>query len=313
MKIYEYPWDKRPDGISGCVLALGFFDGMHAAHRDLISFAASEARSLGMPLGIFTFKPTGKIKPDSERIYSEHDKIALMQSLGTDFIINADFSRLCDATAEDFVRDVIARDIGASTCVVGYNFRFGKGAAAGADDLVALMREVGKNALIREEFEIDGTAVSASRIRELIKIGDMETARRLLGMPYFIRGRVSHGNRDGRRIGYPTINISIQDGALVPRLGVYRSAVEVDGELHPAITNIGTCPTFKERQVHSETYILDFEGDLYGREMRVYLLEFLRDERKFTSPEQLAQQIKHDTQMILDKKGDLTWQALGLS
>lgn len=313
MQIYEYPWKMRPEGLGKCALALGFFDGLHAAHRKLILRAKREAALRGVPLGIFTFKSSGDIKQGAERIYGEDERTRMISELGADFMIVSDFSRIKDVTAENFVKENLVEDIGCICCVAGFNFKFGKGALGNADSLVRLMRECGHDAVIYEELRHGDTTVSASEIRTLIKRGDVKRADELLGAPYFLRGVVSHGNGEGTGLGFPTVNIDFKDGALVPKTGVYRSATLIDGKIYSALTNVGTCPTFKSRRVHSETYIIDFSGDLYGRELCIYLLDYLREERTFASADGLTAQINKDKERILKENGDLTWQELGLS
>ncbi len=294
MKKYNYPWENQEKHVGSCVLALGFFDGMHAAHRDLITKARAAADHLGLPLGIFTFRSDTAIKSSTKRIYSEQDKYDIFESLGADFVISADFGKIKDIAPEDFVKNDLFSNIGCRLCVAGFNFRFGRGAAGNADDLLAFMRECGGDAIIQSEFCIDGETVSATRIRELIEEGNIKRANLLLDSPYFLTGVAIHGRNVGTRLGYPTVNTDLNRDLVSPKRGVYRSAVRIGERLCPALTNIGTCPTFDERREHAETYILDFSGDLYGEKLKIYLLEFLREEKRFDSPKELTEQIKAD-------------------
>ena len=307
---YVYPWaDERPKG--ECALALGFFDGVHAAHRDLILTAKAEAEKRGLPLGIFTFTGNSQIKINAKRLYSDGEKFEIFENLGADFVISACFDSIKSLSPEDFVKGCLVSDIGCALCVAGFNFRFGYRAAGDADLLVKLMRESGGDSVIKEELKIDGKTVSATEIRGLIESGDVKSAKALLGTPYFIEGTVAHGNSVGHTLGYPTVNIELSEDRVRPARGVYRSSVTIDGTAYTALTNIGVCPTFESRSEHAETYILDFSGDLYERRVRVYLLDFLREEKKFASADELLLQIEKDKKQALKENGEEKWQELG--
>ena len=308
MQIYEYPGENRIDG--KCVLALGFFDGVHIAHRDLIKTARKIAEEKGLPLGIFTF--TGDVKGGAERIYSDREKNRIFESLGADFTVYADFAAIKDLSPEEFVKNVLVSSLGCAISVAGFNFRFGRGASGDAESLTVLMAKSGGEAVIKNEITQDGETVSSTRIRDLLTSGRMKEATSLLGAPYYIIGRVEHGNKTGRTLGFPTVNLPLVDGAVTLKRGVYRSAVPIGEKIYHGITNIGTCPTFDERSVHSETYILDFEGDIYGEEICIYLLDFMREEIAFSTPNDLKMQINIDKNRAIKENGDITWQELGL-
>ena len=311
MKIYQYKPDT-PLGIGGCVVAIGLFDGFHTAHRGLLSKAKELAEQNGLSFGIFTFTSDRTIKEKSKKIYSTEEKLEIARALGADFAVISKFSDISDFTAEDFVQKTLIRDISAKIAVAGFNFRFGKGALGNAEALKALMKEGGGDAYIFDEYTSGGAAVSSTRIRELLSEGRMEEARLLLGEPYFLTGVVSHGDGRGKSLGLPTVNTDIPEEKIIPRRGVYRSGVMLGDKVYSGVTNVGTCPTFGERPTHAETYILDFDEELYGRNIKVYLLEFLREEKSFDSQEDLVMQIKLDINYTIKKNGDLKWQELGL-
>ena len=158
----------------------------------------------------------------------------------------------------------------------------------------------------------DKVTLSASLIRDHILNGEIKTANKILGAPYYIKGRVSHGRKVGRGLGFPTANIPIREGRIIPKAGVYSSAVVIGGKIYKAVTNIGSCPTFGEHEIHLESFIIDFSGDLYDREIRVYLLDFLRPERAFASIDELKAQIEYDKNRTITESGDISWQDLGL-
>ena len=308
MQIYRYPDEKRIK--TGCVLALGFFDGVHIAHRDLIYAAKDEAARLGAEFGVFTFD--GDIKSAAKKIYANGEREEILDSLGADFTVIYDFAAIKDMTAEEFVKKILVKEMGCTVAVAGYNFRFGKGALGDAEALVRLMSECGGEAVIREEITDEGLPVSSTRIRDLLARGEMREAARLLGLPYYIKGRVEKGRGDGRTLGFPTVNMALSKDSVPLRRGVYRSVTSIDGVLHASLTNVGTCPTFSERGAHAETYILDFSGDLYGKDVRVYLIDFMREEIAFSSPDELKMQINIDKNRVITENGDEKWQELGL-
>ena len=298
---------------SGSVVALGFFDGVHTAHRALIKAAKAEADRLSLPLVIFTFSANDKsLKPDAARLYSDGEKMEILRSLGADATVNTSFSAVSDMEASDFVTDLLVGALGCRVAVLGFNFRFGKGALGTAEDMKAYMQRSGGSATVLEEYTYSGKALSSSRIREIIGKGDVREAAMLLGVPYFISGKVSHGLGLGRSLGIPTVNLPLKEGSpLIP--GVYSTVVSIGEKRFLGLTNVGICPTFGEREVHTETFILDFEGDVYGEDVRVYFIDRLRDEKQFKSADELIMQINVDKIKALELLGDLRWQEIGLN
>ena len=311
MVIYEYPTNEKLNK-KGCVMALGFFDGVHIAHRDLLSIAREIAKDRNLAFGILTFGSSGKIKDNVQRLYDDGEKAEIFSSLGADFVVFVDFSAISGLSPEDFVKRTLVADLNCKVCVAGFNFRFGKGASADSKRLADLMNEAGAEAVICEEITADGLTLSATLIRELITEGKIHEANRYLGAPYYIKGRVTHGRADGRRIGFPTVNIPIEDGKILPKSGVYRSATVIDGKAYGCVSNIGVCPTFNGNETRLEAHIIDFDGDLYGKEMRIYLLDYLREERRFSSIDDLKMQINIDKNRAIKENGDKIWQELGL-
>lgn len=309
MEILKYEY-KKGLKLSPSVMALGFFDGVTLAHRALLREAKEEADKRGLPLGVFTFYSTDPIKPLSERIYSTEDKLLLLERCSVDFAVISSFEELSGLSPKDFVH-ILATDLGAVLAVSGFNFRFGKAASGNADDLRTLMEEMGLRALTVSEQTIDGRTISASLIRELIAHGEIEEANRLLGAPYMLKSKVSSGKGMGRSLGFPTVNTDITEGRAVP-MGVFRSAVLIEDNIYNAVTNIGSCPTLGERKTHAETHIIGYDGNLYGRTVEIYLLGYLRPERKFDSTEELSRQVEADKNKAILENGVLTCQKLGL-
>lgn len=309
METIKYEYGKKPK-LSPSVLALGFFDGVTLAHRELLKEARKIADKKGLSLGVFTFYSTDPIKPLSERIYSTEDKLLLLGRCSVDFVILSSFDELSGLSPEEFVR-IISEDLGASVAVSGFNFRFGKGARGNVADLKSLMKKGGGSAVTVKEQTLDGKSISATLIRELISLDKIEEANRLLGAPYMLRGLVSSGKGLGHSLGFPTVNTDIPSGRATP-LGVYRSAVPIGDRIYHAVTNIGSCPTMGERKTHAETHIIDYDGDLYSKDIEVYLLGYLRDEIRFNTPEELIAQVEEDKKRAIKENGELTCQKLGL-
>lgn len=309
--VYKYDGSQTLP-IDGCVMALGFFDGVHLAHRDLIDRGRAEANRLGLPLGIFTFPTEGGLKAGTKRLYSTDERLVLLEEAGADFTAVIDFASVMTLTPEEFVSEVLMDRLKCRVAVIGFNFRFGRGASGDAEALTRLMRERGGDCIVLDEMKIDGETVCTTLIRSLLAEGEMERAGSLLGAPYRISGRVERGNGVGKGLGFPTVNIPIAPYRVAMRHGVYMTAISVDGVLYKGITNVGTCPTFEERLPHIEGYILDFDGDLYDKDAVVYFLRFMRDETRFDSPEALKMQINIDINTAINENGDKIWQELGL-
>lgn len=311
MRVFRYKINQKLP-FDECVLALGLFDGVHIAHRDLLSCAKERARGAGIPFGIFTFSAEDSFKTNSPRLYSTDEKLKLFERCDADFVIIADFASLSTLTPSEFVKTVLIKELGCRICVAGFNFRFGHRASGNADDLARFMSENGGEAIIRDELTFNNSTVSTTRIRALIADGKISEANLLLGAPYFISGKVTHGNSKGKHLGFPTANTSFTENELIPKIGVYRTAIPIGEKIYCAITNIGVCPTFDSRPVHAETYIIDFNSDIYNDDVEIYLLEYLREERRFNSEKELIMQINVDKNIAIKKNGDITWQKLGL-
>ena len=305
---YEY---KKMQKCSPSVLALGFFDGVTVAHRALIAAAKEKAKKSKLPLAVFTFPTENPLKKDAPRIYSTKEKLILLERCGVDTVYLADFESLSPLSPECFVNEVVIGDIDAMAAASGYNFRFGRGASGSAEDLKKLMELSGRQAIIVEELTDGGRTVSASLIRSLLEKSEIEEANRLLGSPYFLCGKVKRGLGEGKGLGFPTLNTEIPPQKCAP-LGVFRSAVPIDGRIYHGVTNIGLCPTLGQRELHAETHILGYEGNLYGRECEIYLLGFLRPEQKFESREELILAVENDKKRAIKENGELICQRLGL-
>jgi riboflavin kinase/FMN adenylyltransferase len=230
---------------------------------------------------------------------------ALMK-YGADEVYVIRFDRdLSNKSPEEFVRDVLIGELAAGAVVVGENFRFGHKAVGGVEDLERIMQERGGDVYAVPIREVNGEQeINSSRIRELVSLGEVSHAARLLGRPYLLRGEVVVGDKRGRTIGFPTANVVPGPAALVPARGVYAGTVWVGDEEYPACTNVGVAPTFERGENRVEAYLLDFEGDLYGKTADVSFVDRIRGEKKFSGIEELKQQITQDVEEARRIVGD---------
>ena len=245
-------------------------------------------------------------------IYNTEDKLAIFESLGVETVIITDFTTISHLEPWDFVKSVLIDIFDARIAIAGFNFRFGKGAAASAKDLSDMMQMQGRTAKIIDKQTLGGKTVSSTYIRTLLKEKRIEEATKFLGLPFFIHAKVEKGLGLGRGFGFPTVNSAIRsDLPLSP--GVYRTAVKIGQKLYTGITNIGSCPTVCKREVHSETLIADFDGNLYDSELKIFFLGYLREEKLFDSVDKLRKQIFLDKERSIKENGDLKWLATGLN
>lgn len=275
------------------VIALGFFDGVHIGHGALLNMAVKRARELGAVAAAETFDvhpETVIFGKDMPLINNMTDREALMKELyGVDEVIFTHFDEdMMKVPWMDFVDEFLVRRYGAIHLVCGHDYRFGYRGLGTAEMLKEYCESRGIGCDIIPKVELDGVTVSSTHIRSLIENGDMETAARFLGHTHRISGTVVDGRKLGRTLGIPTANILIEDGMLRPAYGVYACRAYVDGAVYPAVTNIGVRPTVDESgTVTVEPYILDFDGDIYGKTLRLDFYRFLRPEQKFASTDEL--------------------------
>ena len=283
---------------AGRALALGTFDGVHLGHREVIGSALGRARERGLVAAVVTFDPhpLEVLRPDRppRLLTTIERKIELVSALGLDELVAIPFTaELSRQTAEEFCDQVLVATLGARSVSVGANFHFGHNAAGDAD----LLRS-------RPEFDTDvvelvahdGESISSSRIRALVDAGDVAAAARLLGAPYALAGTVKQGDRRGRELGMPTANLDVPEQQLLPAPGIYAATgagESLEGEL-PAAVSIGVRPTFGGGELLVEAHLIGFEGDLYGRRIRLEFLERLRDEERFESAADLVEQMRKD-------------------
>jgi riboflavin kinase/FMN adenylyltransferase len=290
---------RQRQRIPRVVLTLGNFDGVHLGHQAIVRRAVERARAAGGEAVALTFEPHPLAVLAPERapplLGSLHDRLARLRELGIDLTILQRFTR--DFAALDpgaFVEDFLLRHLELIQVVVGYNVNFGRRRAGSAETMQALGPRLGFGVEVVGPVEAGGEQVSSTVLREVLQGGDMPRARRLLGRPYALRGRVVVGDRRGRTLGFPTANLHLHPDLLVPPDGVYAVGVEVQGGRYLGVLNVGVRPTFAGRQRTVEVHVLDFEGDLYRCWMVVHVVKRLRGETAFAGPEALRAAIAAD-------------------
>ena len=282
------------------IITLGNFDGLHLGHQELIRMIIQRAKETGAISIVVTFRPhplkilAPEKCPPLISIYEE--KIRLFDKLGIDVLIKIpftmDFSRM---TPRDFVKDILCGMLGAKEIFVGFNYRFGKGREGNIQTLKELGREFGF--IVREvgQISLEGEVISSTKIRLLLKDGDVEHATRLLGRPYTISGVVIKGDGRGRKLGFPTANIASKH-AIIPSNGVYAVRLFIRDRFYDGIANIGLRPTFNIKELAIEVHVFDFSEDIYGEEITVFFIQKLREEKKFRNANTLIQEIKKDVE-----------------
>jgi riboflavin kinase/FMN adenylyltransferase len=281
------------------VLTLGVFDGLHLGHQLIMQTVVQGARAIGAVPTVITFEPHPRavLHPESAPplLQTFDQKIEALGVLGIEQTIVIHFDQaFAEIRAQDFLSDVVVDRLHAKEVYLGRGFAFGHEREGNIELLRQVSERLGFRADEVPEVRLRGRRVSSSRIRELLQLGQVNLARRMLGRPYGVEGRVVRGDERGAQLGFPTANLHPQN-RVIPRGGVYVTATLIDGQWRRSVTNIGTRPTFDTgARTSVETFIVDWSGDLYGDVVRVRFLHRLRDEKQFASVEELKTQIKCD-------------------
>lgn len=283
------------------VMALGFFDGVHRGHGQLISTAVRRAKTLDAKSAVLSFDVspesvvTGRSIPLIGTLETREDWVRRIY--GADEFVICHFDKGVMAEPwRDFL-DRLIEKYNVVHFVIGHDFHCGYKGEGNPDNISAYCREKGIGCDVIPKYRLDGITVSSTYIRSLIAEGDIERANFFLGHPYSMIGRVAQGHKVGRKLGTPTVNIPLTDDLAKPPLGVYSTKVSVDGREYAAVTNVGVRPTFGgDDAITVESFILDFCRELYGKTVRVDFYKYIRPERRFDSPEELKTQIEHDAE-----------------
>jgi riboflavin kinase/FMN adenylyltransferase len=277
-------------------LALGTFDGIHTAHQKVIRSMVDYANAANLLSVVFTFKNHPKqIKPGVDApklLITPVQKKDIIESLGVDVLIIVPFDEhLMSIDPKEFIEKILIEQIKAKHITVGYDYKFGQ-YAKGDVDLLKSYSDYDLN--IIDPIMLGHELVSSTAIREHLRMGQVHEANLLLGRTYCIKGKVIKGKQVGRKLGFPTINLETEFEMSVLKPGVYITRTEIEGEIYPSVTNVGFNPTFNQEDFNIETYILNYDRDLYGFTVKVIFEEYIRPEIKFDSLEELMAQIDHD-------------------
>lgn len=279
-------------------VAIGKFDGVHVGHRELLNEILAQ-KSAGLKSCVFTFDPPPSIFfgiTDKKVLTTKEEKRKIFEQLGIDVLVEFPLNiQTAEISAEDFVRDYLKMSLKAGFVAAGTDLSFGAGGHGNPELLCRMGNELGMDIKIIDKVCAEGEEISSTLVRKMVESGKMAELKNLLGMPYPIMGTVIHGNHIGSKIGFPTINIRPEEDKLLPPNGVYLSEVTWRGRRIKGISNIGYKPTVTEEKVMGvETFLYDFEEDIYGETIEIYLKDFLREEKKFGSLEELKAQLLVD-------------------
>lgn len=293
-----------PDALRGAVLALGNFDGVHRGHAELAHRAASLAGELGSRPAAFTFEPHPRsvFRPEEPvfRLTSPQLKLEWLADAGLPQVFVLPFDRdIAAIPAESFVDDLLIGRLGAAGLVCGYDFHFGKGRTGSPEMLQAHGLAAGIPVAVVPPYSWQGEPVSSTLIRTALETGDVARAAEFLGRPWLARGLVSHGDKRGRELGYPTANMQLARDCRL-RHGIYAVRMKIDGVWHDGVASFGRRPTFDDGAPRLETFVFDFSGDLYGQRVDVAFVDWLRGEEKFDSLPALIAQMDADSARARD-------------
>jgi len=280
------------------LLAIGVFDGVHLGHKYLISQLTQGARQLGLLSGVVTFRqhPQEVLSPQTKlpRLTNLAQKVALIEKEGVDVIITLSFAReLAQLSARQFV-SLLKKHLRMRGLIIGPDFALGHEREGNVDTLQALGQEMDFNLTVIPPIMIDEEVVSSSAIRNALAEGDMKKVHNLAGYYFSLSGQVITGAGRGKELGFPTANLDLDQEQALPLDGIYATLTYIDGTAYQSVVNIGQRPTFGSNQRTVEVYVLDYQGNLYGRELTVDIIERLRGEKQFDTVQQLKKQISKD-------------------
>lgn len=295
----------------GSIVSIGNFDGMHLGHQHILSTIKQLAKASNMLSCVICFEPQPKeffMKQNApKRISPFRDKMLAFKQAGIDTVLSLNFNqKLAELSAQDFIDEILLKGLNAKTVVIGDDFRFGKNREG--DYTLLQQQSIKRDFTVQNTnpYLIDNQRVSSSHIRKLLTHGHFDEAQKFLGHPYALSGRIHHGQKNGRKLGFPTINIPIPVDVVVS--GVYVVKVYLKGKVHFGVANIGIRPTFCGKLRLLETYIFNFDHDLYGQYVTIEFLKFIRGEKKFENFNALVAQIQSDKKTAEDWiTNNITW------
>jgi len=284
------------------LLAIGVFDGVHAGHRYLLTQLQQQATEAKLLSGVITFSPHPQSvlhsKGELPWLSDLDDRVAVLQQLGLDIVVVLTFtSKLAQLSAQDFM-SLLKKYVKMQGIMVGPDFVLGRGGEGDIHVLRTLGDEMGFTVDVIPPFTVDGEVVSSTLIRQALARGDMGRVEKLMGRRFYLKGKVIMSDKRGRLLGFPTANLDIKPEQALPDNGIYATITQVDGKHFPSATNVGTRPTFGEGERMVETYLLNYKGDLYGKQIMVQFVRKVRDEQRFSSADELIVQMKRDVQEV---------------
>ncbi|MBS6106402.1 MULTISPECIES: bifunctional riboflavin kinase/FAD synthetase [Anaerococcus] len=305
IKIYDL--DMGMTDFEPKAIALGNFDGVHIGHQKLIGKNIEIANRLNLVPSVLLFKENSKKTLIDEKNYltSLDDKIEILAKMGMDTFCILEFNEeFRSLSPKEFISKILYQKLNSKYIVVGEDYHFGKNAQGNVDTLKQNQDEFGFETKI-VDFELDnGKKISSTDIKQLIKEGNIKLANKYLARPYKIIGHVIDGHKRGRTLNFPTANLKTNFSYTLPKDGVYLTRVNVKGKNYFALSNVGSNPTFGNDNRKVETYILDFDQDIYGENISIEFLEFFRDDMKFNSADELIDQMETDKQLAIDAIND---------
>ena len=282
----------------GKVATIGFFDGVHLGHNYLLEQLKSEAQQRGMQSVVVTFDNHPRLFFDPncglKQLTLSDEKVALLKQKGVDEVVILQFDEhLSKLSSREFMQMLVEK-YGVKVLLMGYDHRFGSDRSTSFDEYVEYGRQLGLEIKRCSGFSESDVMVSSSKVRRALELWDIPLANKLLGYKYFVKGRVVEGQKIGRQIGFPTANLDVDSLKLIPSDGVYVVDVEVEGVEYRGVLNIGSRPTVSGDERTIEVHIIGFIGNLYGKEVELKFLKFLRHEQRFSSLDDLREQIRKD-------------------
>lgn len=283
-------------------IALGNFDGVHMGHCDLILRMIEDANKNNLKPALLVFDNHTKTVLTGEApktITSIEQKFKIFEELGVELIYKMKFDReIMKLLPEEFVRDILVLKLNIKSVVVGFDYRFGHKASGDSELLKELGKKYNLNVIILEPIYIDNELVSSTRIRNLLQEGEIIEANKLLGRNYSIKGKVVGGKKLGNTLGYPTANIEPIDNFVIPKHGVYSTNTIIDNKSYLSATSVGKNPTFEDEGLKIESHIIGFNEDIYGKDIELEFVEYLREEIKFENLEELKKKIQEDISKV---------------
>ena len=282
------------------VLTIGTFDGVHLGHQKIVERVVTTARQEGLLATVFTFFPHPRMVVQHDKglklIHTLEEKKQLLQQLGVDLLVVQPFNEaFAQLSAEEFVSTILVQRLNVKKVIIGYDHRFGRNRTANIDDMRLFGEKYGFAVEEISVQEVDEVSVSSTKIREALNKGDVTTAEHYLGTPYSLTGRVIHGLKLGRTLGYPTANIQVtEDYKLIPKDGVYAVYSYIDGRKVYGMMSIGKNPTIEGKGASIEVYFFDFNGNLYDQKLTIEFVQYLREEQKFATIDLLKKQLQDD-------------------